>query len=214
MPSCFQPDGDSRRGARSVSTDRRVVLAVGRLVPIKNMALLVDAMRAVRERDPRCAPAARRRRTRARRALRARAAASGCRVERDVRRLRAARRPAGVLPDRRCVRAHVRLRQLAERRARSDGLRAAGGRHRCRRRDGYSSPSAAATLVPLRRCARAGRRDRALARIDADRRTDGGRVQPAARARAILLARERAAAARASTNACCDGAAPAGAPTA
>lgn len=45
----FTADGDSRRAALGL-TDRRVVIAVGRLVPIKNMALLVDAMRVVRER--------------------------------------------------------------------------------------------------------------------------------------------------------------------
>ena len=41
-----------------------------------------------------------------------------------------------VLPRRRRVRAVVRFRQLAERRARGDGLRPAGRRHRCRRRAG------------------------------------------------------------------------------
>ena len=45
----FVPEGDSRRAALGL-TDRRVVIAVGRLVPIKNMALLIEAMRLVRER--------------------------------------------------------------------------------------------------------------------------------------------------------------------
>jgi len=45
----FTADGDSHRAALGLA-DRRVVIAVGRLVPIKNMALLVDAMRTVRER--------------------------------------------------------------------------------------------------------------------------------------------------------------------
>ena len=45
----FTAEGDSRRAALGL-INRRVIIAVGRLVPIKNMALLVDAMRAVRER--------------------------------------------------------------------------------------------------------------------------------------------------------------------
>jgi glycosyltransferase involved in cell wall biosynthesis len=47
----FTADGDSLRVALDL-TDRRVVIAVGRLVPIKNMALLVDAMRHVGDRVP------------------------------------------------------------------------------------------------------------------------------------------------------------------
>ena len=57
--------------------------------------------------------------------------------------------PAGrtrpVLPIGRRVRALVRFRQLAERRARSDGLRPAGGRDRCRRRRELRRPIAAAS---------------------------------------------------------------------
>jgi glycosyltransferase involved in cell wall biosynthesis len=47
----FTPEGESRRTALGLS-DRRVVIAVGRFVPIKNMALLVEAMRAVVDRVP------------------------------------------------------------------------------------------------------------------------------------------------------------------
>jgi glycosyltransferase involved in cell wall biosynthesis len=45
----FRPDGASRRGALRLS-DKRVVLAVARLVPIKNVALLLDAVARLRER--------------------------------------------------------------------------------------------------------------------------------------------------------------------
>ena len=44
----FAPEGANRREALGLS-GRRVVLAVGRLVPIKNTSLLLDAMRIVRE---------------------------------------------------------------------------------------------------------------------------------------------------------------------
>ena len=54
-------------------------------------------------------------------ALRAAAAALGICGRRHVRRIRAARRDARLLSGGRCVRAVVGFRQLAERRARSDG---------------------------------------------------------------------------------------------
>ena len=47
----FQPDGPDER-ARLGLSDRRVVLSVGRFVPIKNMALLVDALARMRTADP------------------------------------------------------------------------------------------------------------------------------------------------------------------
>lgn len=48
----FTADGADRR--RSLGLDgKRVVVSVGRLVPIKNVALLLDAIRIVREREPR-----------------------------------------------------------------------------------------------------------------------------------------------------------------
>jgi glycosyltransferase involved in cell wall biosynthesis len=47
----FSPDGDNRRAALGLS-HKRVVIAVGRLVPIKNTPLLIAAMAKVRERLP------------------------------------------------------------------------------------------------------------------------------------------------------------------
>ncbi len=48
----FRPEGADRRAEWQLDS-RRVVLAVARLVPIKNVALLIDAFRIVREREPR-----------------------------------------------------------------------------------------------------------------------------------------------------------------
>jgi glycosyltransferase involved in cell wall biosynthesis len=45
----FRPDGPSERAARGLE-DRRVVITVARLVPIKNVQLLVEAMALVRQR--------------------------------------------------------------------------------------------------------------------------------------------------------------------
>jgi glycosyltransferase involved in cell wall biosynthesis len=48
----FSPDGPNRRRAMNLD-GKRVVVSVGRLVPIKNVRLLLDAIRLVREREPR-----------------------------------------------------------------------------------------------------------------------------------------------------------------
>ena len=47
----FRPDGPDMRAQLNL-VDRRVVLSVGRFVPIKNMALLVDALARLRVADP------------------------------------------------------------------------------------------------------------------------------------------------------------------
>jgi glycosyltransferase involved in cell wall biosynthesis len=47
----FHPAGESRRQDLALG-DKRVVLSVGRLVPIKNVRLLIDAMRIVVDADP------------------------------------------------------------------------------------------------------------------------------------------------------------------
>ena len=47
----FRPDGPDVR-ARLGLASRRIVLSVGRFVPIKNMALLVDALAGMRQADP------------------------------------------------------------------------------------------------------------------------------------------------------------------
>lgn len=47
----FSPHGPDHRDARGLD-GKLVVIAVGRLVPIKNVALLIDAMRLVRDRQP------------------------------------------------------------------------------------------------------------------------------------------------------------------
>jgi glycosyltransferase involved in cell wall biosynthesis len=47
----FRPDGPSRRSALGLD-GKRVVLTVARLVPIKNLALLIDAMAILRRRVP------------------------------------------------------------------------------------------------------------------------------------------------------------------
>ena len=47
----FSPDGPSHRAALGLE-GKKVVIAVGRLVPIKNVAVLVEAMAAVRSRVP------------------------------------------------------------------------------------------------------------------------------------------------------------------
>jgi glycosyltransferase involved in cell wall biosynthesis len=47
----FRPDGPSRRATLGLD-GRRVVLSVGRFVPIKNMALLVEAAARLRQSDP------------------------------------------------------------------------------------------------------------------------------------------------------------------
>ncbi len=47
----FRPDGPDMRAQLGL-VDRRVVLSVGRFVPIKNMALLVDALARMRQADP------------------------------------------------------------------------------------------------------------------------------------------------------------------
>lgn len=49
--SLFRPEGDNRRVALGLGS-KRVVLSVGRLVPLKNMRLLVDAFRIVHSEDP------------------------------------------------------------------------------------------------------------------------------------------------------------------
>jgi glycosyltransferase involved in cell wall biosynthesis len=49
--SLFRPEGADRRAALGLGT-KRVVLAVARLVPVKNVRLLVDAFRIVRAGDP------------------------------------------------------------------------------------------------------------------------------------------------------------------
>ena len=48
----FTPDGPSRRKALGIDA-KRVIVSVGRLVPIKNTRLLLDAIRLVRAREPR-----------------------------------------------------------------------------------------------------------------------------------------------------------------
>jgi glycosyltransferase involved in cell wall biosynthesis len=48
----FTADGPNKRRALDLD-GKRVVVSVGRLVPIKNVRLLLDAIRIVRERDPR-----------------------------------------------------------------------------------------------------------------------------------------------------------------
>jgi phosphatidylinositol alpha-1,6-mannosyltransferase len=47
----FRPDGPNLRAQLGLS-DRRVVLSVGRLVPIKNTALLIEAVARIRRVDP------------------------------------------------------------------------------------------------------------------------------------------------------------------
>ena len=174
--------------------------AVGRLVPIKNIALLIEAhARCVRRRSPIAHLRARRRRSGAGRSAKRRPTALGVCRRRHVRRLRAAGRTAAVLPHRRCVRALVRLRQLAERRARSDGLRAAGGGDRCRRRPRVRRQALGGELVPPDDAPALAARARATGSI-----APTGAPRPAAHNRAascssVLLARERAAAARRST---------------
>ena len=44
MPNCFRPDGPTSPRASCSLHGKRVVLAVARLVPIKNVALLIDAL--------------------------------------------------------------------------------------------------------------------------------------------------------------------------
>jgi glycosyltransferase involved in cell wall biosynthesis len=48
----FTPEGSDRRRALGLDS-RRVVVSVGRLVPIKNVRLILDAIHLVREREPR-----------------------------------------------------------------------------------------------------------------------------------------------------------------
>jgi glycosyltransferase involved in cell wall biosynthesis len=48
----FRPEGSGRRAELGLA-DRRVVLSVGRFVPIKNMALLVEAAALLHQSDPR-----------------------------------------------------------------------------------------------------------------------------------------------------------------
>ena len=131
---------------------KRVVLTIARLVPIKNVQLLArrDGTRP-RTRGGR-ASGDRRRRLRGRLAARIRGRARDCGC-RDVRRIRAARRDAGLLSRRRRLRALVGFRQLAERRARGDGVR------RCR-----SSPPTSAACGNSSRIAPARRRARSSCR--------------------------------------------------
>ena len=147
-PSCSVPTVPSARARWVSQTQAR--RAVGR-------AARADQERAAARRRDGDRPRARAGRASARssatvRRPRARAARRrrGLADARDVRRLRAARRDACLLSRRRRVRAVVGLRQLAERRARSDGVRAAGRRDRRRRRARVRRPRPAAQVVPPR----------------------------------------------------------------
>ena len=144
--------GPRRSGRRRGERRRHRALYAGRPEPARGTRARAETRRALRDpsradQEPAAADRGDRRRATLRGGRRARvcrrgAAAAGARGagararhrrRGDLRGLRRAGGHAVLVSHGRRVRFAVGLRQLAERRARGDGRRAAGGRHRCRR---------------------------------------------------------------------------------